>query len=75
MLEAARILGSVSAIFLIVAVAAWLKLARGPELQRLDGQTASNPEHTEFASRLLVLAAGLSAISAFLACVGWIAND
>jgi hypothetical protein len=75
MLEAARILGSFSAVLLIVAVTAWLKLVRGPDLQRLDGQTMSNPKQAEFASRLLVLAAGLSAISALLACVGWIAND
>jgi len=74
MIEAARILGSFSAVLLIVAVAAWVNLARGPRLQRLDGRSASNLKYAQFASRLLVLAAGLSAISAFLACVGWIAN-
>jgi hypothetical protein len=74
MIEAARILGSVAAVVLIVAVAAWLKLLRGPELQRLDGKIEPTSRPIEIASRLLVLAAGLSAVSAFLACVGWIAR-
>lgn len=74
MIEAARILGSIAAALLIIAVAAWLKLLRGRELQRLDGQIESTSRPTEIASRLLVAAAGLSAVSAFLACAGWIAK-
>jgi hypothetical protein len=74
MIEAAEILGSISAVLLIVALAAWLKLLRGPELQRLGGQIESTSKPTETAARLLVLAAGLSAVSAFLACAGWIAR-
>ena len=74
MIEAARILGGISATLLIVAVAAWLKLLGGRELQRLDGKIESTSRRTEIASRLLVLAAGMSAVSAFLACVGWIAR-
>ena len=74
MIEAAEILGGIAAAVLIVAVAAWLKLLRGPELQRLDGKIESSLRPTETASRLLVLAAALSAVAAFLACVGWIAK-
>jgi hypothetical protein len=72
MLEVARILGFFAAILLVVAVAAWIKLFRGPELQRLDGGAAPKAGNVEIASQLLVLAAVLSAVAAFLAIVGWI---
>lgn len=72
MLEAAHVLGFVSAILLIVAVAAWIKLSRGPELQRLDGSAAPKAGNVEIASQLLLLAAALSAVDAFLAIVAWI---
>jgi hypothetical protein len=66
MLEAGRILGGFSAVLLLAAIAAWLKLFRGPRLQTLDGRTAS--------SQLLMVAAGLSGAAALLAVAGWIAG-
>jgi hypothetical protein len=74
MLEVARVLGFFAATLLVVAVAAWIKLFRGPELQRLDGSAAPKVRNVEIASQLLVLAGSLSAISALIACVGLIAN-
>ena len=71
MLEVARIVGSFAAFSLLVAVAAWIKLARGPELQRLDGSTAK-AGNAEIAAQLLVLAAALSAVAAALAIAWWI---
>jgi hypothetical protein len=71
MLEVARFVGFFAAILLLVAVAAWIKLFRGPELQRLDGSTAK-ASNIEIASRLLALAAVLSAVAASLAIIGWI---
>ena len=70
--EAAKIIGLFSAALLIVAVVAWVRLGWGPALQRTDGRMASTSGETEFASQLLVLAFGLSAIAAILAVIGWI---
>lgn len=70
MLEAATIMGSVSAVLLLVAVAAWVKLLRGPELQRLDGRAAPDIGSIEVASQLLVVAVGLSAFATILVVVG-----
>lgn len=70
MLEAAGIMGSVSAVLLLVAVAAWVKLFRGPELQRLDGRAAPDIGNIEVASQLLVVAVGLSAFATILVVVG-----
>ena len=66
MLEIARVLGFFAAILLIVAVAAWIKLFRGTELQRL-GRGAPNVRNAETASQLLALAVFLSAVAAILA--------
>ena len=71
MLEIARVVGFFAAILLLVAVAAWIKLFRGPELRRLDGR-AAKAGNAEIASRLLALAAVLSAVAASLAIIGWI---
>ena len=73
MLEAGRILGGFSAVLLVAAVAAWLKLFRGARLQMLDGRTGSSVEG-EFASQVLILAAVLSGAAALLAILGWIAQ-
>jgi hypothetical protein len=70
MLEAARILGCFSAVLLVAAVAAWVKLARGPLLQRLDGRIGLNFAQAESASQLLVLALSLSVLAAILALAG-----
>ena len=72
MLEVARVLGFLAATLLVLAVAAWIKLFRGPELHRLDRNPAAKAGNVEAASQLLVLAAALSAVAAFLAIVGWI---
>ena len=74
MLEIAQILGFFSAILLIVAVVAWMNLGSGGGLQRLDGHVEPNTAQTELASQLLLLAAGSSALAAFLAVVGWVAG-
>ena len=73
MLEAGRILGGFSAVLLVAAVAAWLKLFRGPRLHTLDGRTPDSVKG-EFASQLLLVAVGLSGAAALLAIVGWIAG-
>jgi len=70
-LEVARVVGFLAAILLLVAVAAWIKLFRGPELWRLDGSTAK-AGNAEIASQLLVLSAALSGVAAALAVAGWI---
>jgi len=75
MLEVAQVIAVVSAGLLVLATAAWLKLARTPELQLLDGSKeidASAP--VEVASRLIVLAASLSAVASILAVTGWFAS-
>jgi hypothetical protein len=74
MIEASRIFGFFSLILLAVAIGAWLKLWRRPKLARLDGAGPPNPPESEFASRLLVVAAGLSAVAAILAIAGWFAT-
>ena len=67
MLESAGFLGWLSGALLFAAVAAWLKLGRRPLLQRLDGLSNSNNQQVERASRLLLMAVGLSAVAAALA--------
>ena len=68
-LEAAHVFGWFSAVVLLVAAAAWVKLLRGPAIQRLDDRLALNP-NAEPASKLLVVALGLGAIAAVLAVAG-----
>lgn len=70
MLETAGQLGWLSAGVLFAAVAAWLKLGRGPLLRRLNGRSALETQQVESASRLLVVAVGLSAVAAVLAIAG-----
>jgi hypothetical protein len=67
MLESAGFLGWLAGALLFAAVAAWLKLGRRPMLQRLDGRSALNNQQVERASRLLLMAVGLSAVAAALA--------
>jgi hypothetical protein len=69
--EAARIFGLSSALLLILSVSIWTAILRGPLMQRLNGRLASNVRPAELASRLLVLALGLSAISMIVAIAGW----
>lgn len=70
MLDAAGYLGWLSAALLFAAATAWLKLFRGPLLQRLNGRVTLKTEQVESASRLLVAAVALSAIAAALVISG-----
>ena len=70
--EAANVLGLLAAVLLLGAVIAWIKLIRGPLMQRTDGSTGTDSAQGELASELLFWAAGLSTAAAFLAIAGWI---
>ena len=70
MLETSGFLGWLSAALLFAAVAAWLKLGRGPLLQMLNGIDPLKTGQVEGASRLLVIAVTLSAVAAGLAIAG-----
>lgn len=72
MLEAARILASVSVILLIVAFAAWAGPLRRLQF-RLSNGSAANGGNPEFAALMLFTAVGLSAVAAILA-IGWFAT-
>jgi hypothetical protein len=72
MVEAANILGVLSAVLLLMAVIAWVKLLGGPLLQRADGGTGMDSAQGELASELLFWAASLSSAAVFLAIAGWI---
>ncbi len=50
--EVAQAIGWLSAVVLIVAVGAWLKLLFRPALQRLDGRPPANGGRFEAASQL-----------------------
>jgi len=70
--EAANVLGLLAAVLLLMAIVAWIKLIRGPLMQRTDGSTGTDSAQGELASELLFWAAGLSTAAAFLAIAGWI---
>ena len=70
--EAANVLGLLAAVLLLGAVIAWIKLIRGPLMQRTDGSTGTDSAQGELASELLFWAAGLSTAAAILAIAGWI---
>ena len=72
MIETARLLGGVSLIVLVVALAAWVKVIRAPGLRRLDGQIERNHGQAELASRLSLLAVAVSALAAVVAIFSWI---
>jgi len=72
MVEASNVLGVLAAVLLLGAVIAWVKLIRGPLMQRTDGRTGIDSTQGELASELLFWAAGLSSAAAFLAIAGWI---
>jgi hypothetical protein len=72
MVEASYILGGLAAGLLVMAVVAWVKLLRGPLLQRTGGGIGRDSAAGEFASQILFWAAGLSSAAAFLAIAGWI---
>ena len=72
MVEAANVLGLLAAVLLLMAGVGWVKLLRGPLLQRADGATWLDSRQAEFASELLFWAAGLSSAAVFLTVAGWI---
>ena len=74
MIEASRILGFASVALLALASVAWSNLWRRPAFARLDQAKGKKREAGEFASRLLMLAAGSSAVAALVAIAGWFAT-
>jgi hypothetical protein len=72
MVEAGNALGVLSAVLLLMAVIAGVKLIRGPLMQRNDGRVVMDSARGELASELLFWAAGLSSVAALLAVGGWI---
>lgn len=63
MFEASQLLAFLAAILLVVAIGIWVKLFRGPELQRLNGKAAGSVQNVERASQLLVISVGVSAVA------------
>jgi hypothetical protein len=74
MLEAARLLGGISVVLLVVAFATWLNLFSGPILRPIDGRARLSSARIELGSQLLLGAVGLSAVAAVLAVASWIAG-
>jgi hypothetical protein len=74
MVEAANILGMFAAVLLLISVVAWVKLIRGPLMQRTDGRTGIDSDQRQLASEILFWAAGLSSVAALLAIAGRIFN-
>lgn len=72
MLEVARLLGGISLVLLVGALATWLNLYRGPVLKPIDGRARFSDAQAALGSQLLVAATGLSAVAAVLAVAGWI---
>jgi len=72
MANAANILGLLAAVLLLLAVIAWIRLIRGPLMQRTDGRTGMDSAQGDLASELLFWAAGLSSAAAVLAIASWI---
>lgn len=74
MIEASRILGFASVALLALAIVAWSKLWRRPAFASLDQALGKKRVEGEFAARLLLLAAGSSAVAALVAIAGWVRN-
>jgi len=72
MLEVAQALASLSAFLIVIFFAVWANWLRGPLLQRLDGQRASNTAPAALAIKLLMAAFGVSVVAAALAICAWI---
>jgi hypothetical protein len=70
--EIAQALAFLSALLIVMSFAIWSNWLRGPLLQRLDGQRASNTAPAALAIKLLMAAFGVSALAAMLAIAGWI---
>jgi hypothetical protein len=72
MTELAQTLAFLAGLLMVISFAIWSNWLRGPLLQRLDGQRASNAAPAALAIRLLIAAFGVSAVAAVLAVGGWI---
>jgi hypothetical protein len=70
--EAAQIIALCAALLLVASLFIWSNVLRGPLLQRLDGKRASNAGPAELASKVLVVAFGLSVLAAIVGLGGWI---
>jgi hypothetical protein len=70
--EIARSLAVVSVLLMVISIAIWANRLRGPLLQRLDGQRASNAAPAAIAIKLLMVAFAISAVAALLAVVAWV---
>jgi hypothetical protein len=70
--EVARNFAFASALLMMASFAIWAHWLRGPLLQRLDGQIASNAKPAAVAMKLLLAALAVSAAAAVLAIGGWI---
>jgi hypothetical protein len=71
MFEVARAFALGSALLMAIAFAIWANWLRGPLLERLDGQRASNAAPAALALKLLMVALAVSAVAAVLAIGGW----
>ena len=67
MLEVARILAGISAISLILAIAAGIGPLGRQQVRRLNGSAAVDDRYLKMAAYLLMAAVGLSGIAAVLA--------
>ena len=73
MLEFGQILGFFSAAVLALAVAAWVRLGSRPAWLSVRGRSGDDQVRgAERASRVLVLALGLSILAAISSVIGWI---
>jgi len=71
MLEVARILAGISAISLILAIAAGIGPLGRRQVRRLNGSAAVDDRYLLMAAYLLLAAVGLSGIAAVLAISGF----
>lgn len=71
MLEVARILAGISAISLILAIAAGIGPLGRQQVRRLNGSAAVDDRYLQMAAYLLMAAVGLSGIAAVLAISGF----
>ena len=55
MVEAGNVLGVLAAVLLLMAVIAWVKLIRGPLMQRMDGHTSMDPSPGRVRIRAAIL--------------------
>ena len=70
MLEIGQILGLFAAVVLGIAIVAWAKLAWSHAPHPIQSRSGANPSTAEFASQIMLLAFGLSAVAAIFAVVG-----